>query len=135
MLGASAPSRRLIVDVLNVFRDFFRDSPNARRVRAGEAVFRRGDPGDVMFVVLDGLIEVSVDGRTVESLEPGSLLGEMALVDEGPRSADAIATVDSTLGPVDQAWFLHMLKHSPKFGLHVMSVMAARLRRHMTPEA
>ncbi len=123
------------MEVLSIFRDFFRDSPNARAVRAGEPVFQRGDPADVMYVVLEGLIEVSVDGVTVESLDPGSILGEMAIVDDGPRSADAFASVDSTLGPVDREWFLHLIRHSPQFGLHVMSVMANRLRRFMTPEA
>jgi CRP/FNR family transcriptional regulator, cyclic AMP receptor protein len=123
--------RRHIVDILEVFRDFFRDSPNALVVRSGEAVFRRGDPGDVMFVVLEGSIDVSVDGRTIERLGPGSVLGEMALVDDAPRSADAIARVDSRLGPVDREWFVSMIEHAPRFGLHVMSVMAGRLRRHL----
>ncbi|CAN5651071.1 Crp/Fnr family transcriptional regulator [soil metagenome] len=112
--------------------DIFRDAPNARAVPAGEPVFRRGEPGDVMYVVLEGLIEVSIDGHPVERLEPGSIFGEMALVDASPRSADAIAAFDSSLAPVDQAWFVYMIKRSPQFGLHVMSVMANRLRRYMT---
>jgi CRP/FNR family transcriptional regulator, cyclic AMP receptor protein len=123
------------VEVLSIFRDFFRDSPNARVVPAGEPVFQRGDPADVMYVVLEGLIEVSVDGVTVERLDPGSILGEMAIVDDAPRSADAFAAVDSRLGPVDRDWFLHLIRHSPQFGLHVMSVMANRLRRFMAVDA
>jgi CRP/FNR family transcriptional regulator, cyclic AMP receptor protein len=112
--------------------DIFRDSPNALDVAAGGAVFRRGEPGDVMYVVLAGVIDVVAEGRTVETLEAGSVLGEMALVDDGPRSADAIARVDSRLAPIDRAWFKQMIKRSPDFGLHVMSVMAQRLRRHMS---
>jgi CRP/FNR family transcriptional regulator, cyclic AMP receptor protein len=118
------------VDVLAIFRD----APNAVAVAAGGSVFRRGEPGDVMYVVLDGLVEVSVDGREVERLAPGSILGEMAIVDASPRSADAVAVVDTTLAPVDRAWFVYLLRQSPPFGLHVMSVMAQRLRRHMARE-
>jgi CRP/FNR family transcriptional regulator, cyclic AMP receptor protein len=119
------------VEVLEIFRD----SPNARSVAAGEAIFRRGEPGDVMYVVLDGEVEIVADGHTVERLNPGSIFGEMAIVDDSPRSADAVAQVDTRLAPVDRKWFTYLIRQSPQFGLHVMSVMASRLRRFMDERA
>lgn len=111
--------------------DIFRDSPNARDVAAGTAVFHRGEPGDAMYVLIAGRVDVKVDGRVIETLEPGAVLGEMALVDDSPRSADAVAAEDSRVVPVDRGWFRHLIRQSPDFGIKVMAVMAARLRRQM----
>lgn len=115
------------MDVLEIFKD----SPKARAVAAGDVIFRRGDHAEEMYVVLDGRVDIKVDDRIVETLEAGSIFGEMAIADDYPRSADAIAVVDSKIEPIDQEWFKHLVRKSPSFGLHVMSVMAKRLRRHM----
>jgi len=115
------------MDVLEIFKD----SPKARKVAAGEVVFRRGEHAEEMYVVLEGKVDIKVDDRVVESLEPGSIFGEMAIADDYPRSADAVAAVDGKIEPIDQEWFKHLVRKSPNFGLHVMSVMAKRLRRHM----
>lgn len=115
------------MDVLEIFKD----SPKARSVQAGQVIFRRGDHAEEMYVVLEGSVDIKVDDRVVESLPPGSIFGEMAIADDYPRSADAVAAVDSTIEPIDQEWFKHLVRKSPSFGLHVMSVMAKRLRRHM----
>lgn len=115
------------MDVLEVFKD----SPRARSVGAGEALFRHGDDAVEMYVLLDGKVDISLDGRLIESLAPGSIFGEMAIVDDNPRSADAVAVTDATIEPIDKEWFLHLIKRSPPFGLHVMSVLARRLREHM----
>ncbi len=115
------------MDVLEVFRD----SVKARTYQAGEQVFGQGESAAEMYVVLSGRIDIRVGGQTVESLEPGSVFGEMALVDDHPRSADAVASVESRLEPIDKDWFRHLVRKSPDFGLHVMGVMAKRLRRFM----
>lgn len=119
------------MDVLEIFKD----SPKARRVAAGEVLFRRGDAANEMYVVLEGQVDVSLDGRLVESLPPGSILGEMGIVDHSPRSADAVAASDAKIEVIDRDWFCTLIKRAPQFGLHVMSVMAARLRRHMQQAA
>ena len=111
--------------------EIFRDSPKARSVAAGDVLFRRGETASEMYVVLEGKVDVTIDGRLVETLEPGSILGEMGIVDQGPRSADAIAATDARIEVIDKAWFCTLIKRAPEFGLHVMSVMAERLRRHM----
>lgn len=115
------------MDVLEVFKD----SPKARGVAAGEALFREGDAAVEMYVLLQGQVDVTVNGRLIESLTPGSIFGEMAIVDDSARSADAVAIVASKVEPIDKEWFLHLIRKSPAFGLHVMSVLAKRLRQHM----
>lgn len=117
------------MDVLEIFKD----SPNARTCAAGDVIFRAGDVGNEMYVLLDGTVDIVLDGRQIEVLEPGSVFGEMAIVDEVPRSADAVARTDVKVEPIDEEWFKHLIRRSPTFGLHVMSVMAQRLRRHMRP--
>jgi CRP-like cAMP-binding protein len=72
------------------------DIATHRDLPSGAAVFREGEPGDEMYVVVAGKIRISrqVPGAGEEALgilEPGSHFGEMAMVDDVPRSADAIA--------------------------------------------
>lgn len=115
------------MDILAIFQD----SPKAKAVAAGSHLFRQGEPANEMYVVLSGRIEIRRDGQVIEVLEPGAIFGEMAIVDERPRSADAVAVADSSVEPVDAEWFKHLIRKSPSFGLHVMGVMAQRLRRFM----
>ncbi|HEX7040646.1 MAG TPA: cyclic nucleotide-binding domain-containing protein [Trueperaceae bacterium] len=117
------------MDVLAIFKD----SPNARGYAAGDVIFNAGDAASEMYVLLDGTVDIMLDGRTIEELGPGSVFGEMAIVDSAPRSADAVARTDARVEPIDEEWFKHLIRRSPTFGLHVMSVMAQRLRRYMRP--
>ncbi len=117
------------MDVLAIFKE----SANARRYAAGDVIFHAGDAAKEMYVLLEGAVDISLEGRTVEELGPGSVFGEMAIVDDAPRSADAVARTDVRVEPIDEEWFKHLIRRSPTFGLHVMSVMAQRLRRYMRP--
>jgi len=115
------------MDILAIFQD----SGKARTYRAGEKVFAQGDAASEMYVVLEGRVDIIVNGSLVESLGAGSIFGEMALVDSGHRSASAVVAVDTRLEPIDEEWFKHLIRRSPNFGLQVMSQMAKRLRRYM----
>jgi len=110
-------------------RNLFRNDDNVVEVAAGSILFNEGGPGDVMYVVLDGQIEVRIGGQRVDLVEPGDILGELALIDAEPRSATAIATKDARLVEVDERKFLFMVQQTPFFSLQVMRVLAARLRR------
>lgn len=110
----------------------FRNSPDLRTVAAGEVLFREGDTGDVMYAVTEGALHLSVDGRVVDEVGPGQIVGEMALIDQSPRSATATAAVDSTIVPVDRKRFVYLVQEHPTFALLVMELMAARLRRANT---
>ena len=97
-------------------------------VAAGETVFRAGDPGSVMYVLIDGSADIMVGGTVVERAEPGALLGEMALIDEGPRAATVVAVTDCRLIPINLQQFHSLIKQAPPFATKVMRIMANRLR-------
>ncbi len=76
-----------------------------KQVPLGAFLFRENDPGDAMYVLLDGKVRISkqVEGIGEEALavlEPGSFFGEMALIDDAPRSADARAHTACTLAEI-----------------------------------
>jgi CRP/FNR family cyclic AMP-dependent transcriptional regulator len=99
------------------------------RVVAGKVVFKEGDPGDAVYVVLDGKVELRVGGRLVETVGPGGVLGEMALIEQAPRVATATAKTAADLLPISEARFMTMIQKTPHFALQIMKVMAARLRK------
>ncbi len=109
--------------------NFFRNAPNARALAAGEILFEQGETGDVMFALIEGQLELSVNGRVVDSVSPGGIVGELALIDTSPRSATARAKVASRVVPVDKKQFTFLVQEHPTFALLVMEIMAERLRR------
>jgi CRP/FNR family transcriptional regulator, cyclic AMP receptor protein len=95
----------------------------------GEVVFAQGDAGDMMFVVVDGEVDILLDGKLIETVRAGGVVGEMALIDAGPRSATAISRTRCLLSPVDERRFIDLICREPEFALNVMRVLARRLRR------
>jgi len=95
----------------------------------GQTLFERGDPGDVLYIVAEGQVEVRAGEQLLEIIGPGGIVGEMALIDDQPRMATAIAHTDCLLTPVSRTHFLTLVQRNPRFALQVMRVMADRLRR------
>jgi CRP/FNR family cyclic AMP-dependent transcriptional regulator len=94
----------------------------------GEVLFEKGEPGRFIYVVKSGDLQI-IDGNYVyETVSAGGILGEMALVDAGPRSATVRAIKQSVVIPVDERRFLFLVQQTPFFALRVMRVMSARLR-------
>jgi CRP/FNR family transcriptional regulator, cyclic AMP receptor protein len=94
----------------------------------GQVLFRKGEAGRHMYIVKSGEVQI-VDGNHVfETVKPGGILGEMALVDAGPRSTTAQSCGHSTVVPIDERRFLFLVQHTPFFAIRVMRVMSARLR-------
>ena len=106
-------------------------SSNSRLVKiaAGELIFAQGDRGDVMYVVAEGQAQILIDGKAVETVVSGGTLGEMALIDSGPRSASAIAKTECLLVPLDERGFRDLVSRQPEFALLVMRILVQRLRR------
>ena len=100
-----------------------------RRLKAGETLFRAGEEGRHMYLVVEGRLDVKVGGTIVENVGHHGIVGEMALIDQSPRSATAVATVASEVAEIDRDVFLTLVGESPAFSLYVMKLMAARIRR------
>ncbi len=107
----------------------FQHDPNRQSFSAGQTVFEQGSRRDRMYVVVSGEVEILIEGVSVEVAGPGSLVGEMALIDDGPRSSSVVARVASDLVPVDRERFLFLVQQTPYFALNVMKVLTERLRR------
>jgi CRP/FNR family transcriptional regulator, cyclic AMP receptor protein len=101
----------------------------SRSFDAGEKIFLEDDTGAAMFLVRTGRVDVITYGTVLENIRPGGIFGEMALIDDGPRSAAAIAAEVSDVVTIDKATFLALIREQPEFALHVMRLLTARLRK------
>jgi CRP/FNR family cyclic AMP-dependent transcriptional regulator len=99
-----------------------------RSAKAGDVIFREGDEADQLFVIKSGQVAIQLGNRTLAELAANSIFGEMALIDDAPRSATAIAKTDVELVPVSEKQFLFLVGQTPFFALKVMRVLARRLR-------
>jgi CRP-like cAMP-binding protein len=109
--------------------NIFTKDHDAESFEAGQIVFKEGDAGDAMYAVVEGKVDLVHGGRTVETVEEGGILGEMALVDAAPRSATAVAATPARLVRVDERHFTFLVHEHPTFALQVMHIMAERLRK------
>jgi CRP/FNR family transcriptional regulator, cyclic AMP receptor protein len=108
--------------------NLFKNANNVVEYSAGATIFSSGEHGELMYVVLDGEVDVQVNETVVDVIKPGDIFGEMALIDAGPRSATAVAKSDCRLASVDEKLFLYMVQQTPFFSLEVMRTLADRLR-------
>ncbi len=97
-----------------------------REYRAGEVVFRQGEPGVGMYVVQHGLVEIIYEpsGEVLAELRDGDFFGEIALLNETPRSATAKTTTASTLWGLFQPDLLDLLERDPRLGVKLMVPLA-----------
>jgi CRP/FNR family transcriptional regulator, cyclic AMP receptor protein len=114
---------------MTVTLDPFADEAEIESFPAGTTVFREGDAGDKMYVVLFGEVALSINGHRVETIGSGGILGEMALVDSGRRSATATIIRDARLAPITAQRFKTLVQKKPEFALQIMRLLATRLRR------
>ena len=110
--------------------DLFSHETNTTNLAPGDTLFRAGEPGDAMFVLLEGAMDVVVGEQVVERSTRGAILGEMALIDQSPRGASVVAREACRLVKIDQRRFMYLIQQNPFFATHVMKVLADRLR-HM----
>ncbi len=112
----------------NLFLNLFRDK-EAASFSAGQTVFEAGVSGVEMFIVLEGEVDILDGSILLETAEKGSIVGELALIDDEVRSASAVARTDCRLVAVDRKRFLYMVQETPLFAISVMKVLADRLRK------
>jgi len=102
-------------------------------IRKGDFLFRQGDEGTALYIILQGRIKISVSRRTdtvtLAILGQGEFLGEMALLDDLPRSANAVALEDSQLYALNRKDMLSFLKNNENAVHAVLSSLSLRLRK------
>lgn len=101
-------------------------------LKAGETIFSVGDEAEELYIIEQGDVEIRLGNRLLATLGENSIFGEMALIDDKPRSATAVAATDVKLVPVSEKQFLFLVSHTPFFALRVMRVLAGRLRTSNT---
>ena len=109
--------------------DLFRNEPDFRIFSSSATVFEEGDAADTMYVILEGEVELYIGDKKVDTLGAGEIFGEMALIDNTPRVATAVAKTLCKLVLVSQKRFLFMVQQTPNFSLQIMRVIAERLRK------
>lgn len=111
-----------------------RASMTGVKLSRGQILFKEGDAGDRLFVVVDGKLKLgttSNDGREnlLSILGPGDMFGELSLFDPGPRTATATAVVDSKLLALANDQVIGWVKEHPQVSLQLLGRLAQRLRR------
>ena len=104
-----------------------------RRCAAGEEIVQQDAPADAVYLILRGRASVSTVGRNAEALViremgAGEIIGEVSLLDGGPRSATVKALTKTELIGIDRAPFLQLIGDRPAIALSLLSVLATRLR-------
>lgn len=109
--------------------NIFRHAEHSEIFTAGEVIFRQGEPGEVMYVVQEGEVELWLNEQLQETIGPGSVFGEMALLNSSERNISAIARTECRVVPFNQTRFKVYVHHTPYFAIQVMQIMADRLHR------
>lgn len=98
------------------------------RMTAGTMIIDQGQTGREAFVIVDGEVEIKRNNRKVAKLGPGNVVGELSLLDHGPRTATATCSTDCTLLVVDQRRFLGVLDAVPALSHKLLAALATRIR-------
>lgn len=110
------------------------DGGATREYQIGEVIFHEGEPGNCMYVLLEGAVDLKVKVEKGEAViktvdTPNDFFGEMALLDDSPRSATAVAVKRAKVLMVDGPTFESMILSNGKFALKIIKVLSARIRR------
>ena len=95
---------------------------------AGTTVFRKGDDGDALYLIVDGTLRLESDGVSLMLRTAGEWIGEMALIDKGTRSASAIAQTDVRLLRWERESFVRVISHHPGVAYGIFKVLTRKLR-------
>ena len=116
----SGCSRKDLQTIARIVRDI--DHP------AGTVIAREGDPGVGLFVITEGMTDVTIGGRRRARLGPGDFFGEISLLDGGPRTATVTSTSDVKLLGLTEWTFRGLMMEHPSIAVKTLQAMAGRLR-------
>jgi CRP/FNR family cyclic AMP-dependent transcriptional regulator len=103
------------------------DSARVRYPR-GKVIVQEGQAGVLMYVVLEGSVEITIKNKAVGEIGPGGMFGEMALITHEERVASAVAKTDCVLLAVNRNVFLDLVKGNPKFAVSLLGAVGDRAR-------
>jgi len=109
--------------------DLFRNEPDIVLFSPGEVIIKAGEPGDAMYVILEGNVDIRLGDTSIDVAGRNEIIGEMAMVDQSIRSASVHALTPVRLARIDRRRFLYLIQNTPSFAIDVMTVMASRIRR------
>ena len=96
---------------------------------AQKIIFKKGDPGDVLCVVVKGRVEIRDRGQVIATQGPNDFFGELALFDQEPRSADAVCVEDTEVLEIGGADLDSLMERRPEIAREIIRVLAKRLRK------
>ena len=111
-----------------LFYDLFRLDPEFIEINAGEDLFREGDSGNEMYVLIVGTAEVYIGGVLIGTCSQGDIVGEMAVVDGSPRYGTVSSVTKCKFVVIDKKRFLFLIDETPGFALEVIRIIAKRLK-------
>ncbi|MGB6057571.1 MAG: Crp/Fnr family transcriptional regulator [Microthrixaceae bacterium] len=130
------PDRKGVIQEIPLFANFSDDEAervaeisNERHFSPGQVIVDQGDPGTVCHVIISGQASVYVRGEYVTTSGPGSMIGEMALVDRRPRTATVLADTELTTLEFNSDAFRVLLEEMPKASEQILRSLRARLDR------
>ncbi|TNF23583.1 MAG: cyclic nucleotide-binding domain-containing protein [Deltaproteobacteria bacterium] len=105
-----------------------------RVYRANTPIFNQGDFGDSLYIIIDGFVNVVIDGTAVSTLGRASVLGEIAIIDGATRTASAVCASDVSVYRLSADQFRTIVRENGSIGLAVMRVLTGRLRQSSARE-
>lgn len=102
---------------------------NAERITSGDVLFKKGDPGDCLYVIAEGSISIGDGSTEFAKLGKNDFFGELALVETEPRSADAVGLTDCLLLRIDQDDFYELIEDRIEVARGILVILAQRLRK------
>lgn len=110
------------------FLKLFRNWKDVEEFSATSVIYTEQDPAKVMYFIISGEIELSLRGEFLGVEETGGMIGEMAMINAEARNSTATAITDVKLARLDRDQFRKIASENGDFSLHVMEVLANRLR-------
>ncbi len=124
MTASSSKRPRTDIDM----RTFAKGAGATIKVPAGGIVFSQGEPGDCMYIVQSGTIDMMIGDKVIETVGPNEALGFMSMIDDQARSSTARAREACELSVIDARTFRFMVDEVPNFATYVMGLLARRIR-------
>lgn len=112
----------------------FNNARTTRTLSQGEVLFSEGDPGDDMYGVISGEVELRRGEKVVQRIGPDGTFGELAIIDASPRSLTAIAAEPTEIAVINDRDFLFLVHETPTFAIDVMRSLS-RLIHSLSTDA